>query len=218
MTSEVKADSEVPPVQQTSTSGHKTMSLSLGMTPEDQDFDGEDTNESDLPTKCPACNGDYPKLMAHLRNRVCKEKLGEVALNELRLKFQKQSVKKYSTKYNNSQKGYDRHKKYEQTDKAVASHKKYEKTDKAAERHQKYEQTDKAVARHKKYEQTEEAAAKACKRKKASFENAREKNYKAVKVSQNAWKASERTKKRKAAEDKATQKILAVKKLKVVTE
>ena len=205
MTSEVKADSEVPPVQQTSTSGHKTMSLSLGMTPEDQDFDGEDTNESDLPTKCPACNGYYPKLMAHLRNRVCKEKLGEVALNELRLKFQKQSVKKYSTKYNNSQKGYDRHKKYEQTDKA-------------AERQQKYEQTDKAVARHKKYEQTEEAAAKACKRKKASFENAREKNYKAVKVSQNAWKASERTKKRKAAEDKATLRISAVKKLKVVTE
>ena len=205
MTSEVKADSEVPPVQQASTSGHKTMSLSLGMTPEDQDFDGEDTNESDLPTKCPACNGDYPKLMAHLRNRVCKEKLGEVAIDQLRLKFQKQSVKKYSTKYDNSQKGYDRHKKYEQTDKA-------------AERQQKYEQTDKAVARHKKYEQTEEAAAKACKRKKASFENAREKNYKAVKVSQNARKASERTKKRKAAEDKATLRISAVKKLKVVTE
>ena len=201
MTSEVKADSEVPPVQQTSTSGHKTMSLSLGMTPEDQDFDGEDTNESDLPTKCPACNGDYPKLMAHLRNRVCKEKLGEVALNELRLKFQKQSIKKY----NNSQKGSE-------------CRQKYEKTDKAAERQQKYEQTDKAVARHKKYEQTEEAAAKACKRKKASFENAREKNYKAVKVSQNAWKASERTKKRKAAEDKATLRISAVKKLKVVTE
>ena len=201
MTSEVKADSEVPPVQQTSTSGHKTMSLSLGMTPEDQDFDGEDTNESDLPTKCPACNGDYPKLMAHLRNRVCKEKLGEVAINELRLKFQKQSIKKY----NNSQKGSE-------------CRQKYEKTDKAAERQQKYEQTDKAVARHKKYEQTEEAAAKACKRKKASFENAREKNYKAVKVSQNAWKASERTKKRKAAEDKATLRISAVKKLKVVTE
>ena len=201
MTSEVKADSEVPPVQQTSTSGHKTMSLSLGMTPEDQDFDGEDTNESDLPTKCPACNGDYPKLMAHLRNRVCKEKLGEVAINELRLKFQKQSIKKY----NNSQKGSE-------------CRQKYEKTDKAAERQQKYEQTDKAVARHKKYEQTEEAAAKACKRKKASFENAREKNYKAVKVSQNARKASERTKKRKAAEDKATLRISAVKKLKVVTE
>ena len=205
MTSEVKADSEVPPVQQTSTSGHKTMSLSLGMTPEDQNFDGEDTNESDLPTKCPACNGDYPKLMAHLRNRVCKEKLGEVALNELRLKFQKQSVKKSSTKYNKSQKGSECRQKYEQTDKA-------------ADRHQKYEQTDKAVASHKKYEQTEEAAAKACKRKKASFENAREKNYKAVKVSQNAWKASERTKKRKAAEDKATLRISAVKKLKVVTE
>ena len=205
MTSEVKADSEVPPVQQASTSGHKTMSLSLGMTPEDQDFDGEDTNESDLPTKCPACNGDYPKLMAHLRNRVCKEKLGEVALNELRLKFQKQSVKKSSTKYNKSQKGSECRQKYEQTDKA-------------ADRHQKYEQTDKAVASHKKYEQTEEAAAKACKRKKASFENAREKNYKAVKVSQNAWKASERTKKRKAAEDKATLRISAVKKLKVVTE
>ena len=175
MTSEVKADSEVPPVQQASTSGHKTMSLSLGMTPEDQDFDGEDTNESDLPTKCPACNGDYPKLMAHLRNRVCKEKLGEVALDQLRLMFKKQSVKKYSTKYNKSQKGSDRQKKYEQT-------------------------------------------ANACKRKKASFENAREKNYKAVKVSQNAWKASERTKKRKAAEDKATLRISAVKKLKVVTE
>ena len=201
MTSEVKADSEVPPVQQNSTSGHKTMSLSLGMTPEDQDFDGEDTNESDLPTKCPACNGDYPKLMAHLRNRVCKEKLGEVALDQLRLKFKKQTVKKY----NNSQKGSECRQKYEQTDKA-------------ADRHQKYEQTDKAVASHKKYEQTEEAAAKACKRKKASFENAREKNYKAVKVSQNAWKASERTKKRKAAEDKATLRILAVKKLKVVTE
>ena len=184
MTSEVKADSEVPPVQQTSTSGHKTMSLSLGMTPEDQDFDGEDTNESDLPTKCPACNGDYPKLMAHLRNRVCKEKLGEVAIDQLRLKFQKQSVKKY----NNSQKG--------------------------SECRQKYEKTDKAAERHKKYEQT----ANACKRKKASFENAREKNYKAVKVSQNAWKASERTKKRKAAEDKATLRISAVKKLKVVTE
>ena len=218
MTSEVKADSEVPPVQQASTSGHKTMSLSLGMTPEDQDFDGEDTNESDLPTKCPACNGDYPKLMAHLRNRVCKEKLGEVALNELRLKFQKQSVKKYSTKYNKSQKGSECRQKYEKTDKAAERHQKYEKTDKAAERQQKYEQTDKAVARHKKYEQTEEAAAKACKRKKASFENAREKNYKAVKVSQNAWKASERTKKRKAAEDKATLRISAVKKLKVVTE
>ena len=201
MTSEVKADSEVPPVQQNSTSGHKTMSLSLGMTPEDQDFDGEDTNESDLPTKCPACNGDYPKLMAHLRNRVCKEKLGEVALDQLRLKFKKQTVKKY----NNSQKGSECRQKYEQTDKA-------------ADRHQKYEQTDKAVASHKKYEQTEEAAAKACKRKKASFENAREKNYKAVKVSQNAWKASERTKKRKAAEDKATLRISAVKKLKVVTE
>ena len=214
MTSEVKADSEVPPVQQTSTSGHKTMSLSLGMTPEDQDFDGEDTNESDLPTKCPACNGDYPKLMAHLRNRVCKEKLGEVALNELRLKFQKQSIKKY----NNSQKGSECRQKYEKTDKAAERHKKYEQTDKAVASHKKYEQTDKAVARHKKYEQTEEAAAKACKRKKASFENAREKNYKAVKVSQNAWKASERTKKRKAAEDKATLRISAVKKLKVVTE
>ena len=227
MTSEVKADSEVPPVQQASTSGHKTMSLSLGMTPEDQDFDGEDTNESDLPTKCPACNGDYPKLMAHLRNRVCKEKLGEVALNELRLKFQKQSIKKYNNsqkgsecrqKYEKTDKAAERQQKYEQTDKAAERHQKYEQTDKAAERQQKYEQTDKAVARHKKYEQTEEAAAKACKRKKASFENAREKNYKAVKVSQNAWKASERTKKRKAAEDKATLRISAVKKLKVVTE
>ena len=218
MTSEVKADSEVPPVQQASTSGHKTMSLSLGMTPEDQDFDGEDTNESDLPTKCPACNGDYPKLMAHLRNRVCKEKLGEVALNELRLKFQKQSVKKYSTKYNKSQKGSECRQKYEQTDKAAERHKKFEQTDKAVASHKKYEQTDKGVDRRKKYERTEEAAAKACKRKKASFENAREKNYKAVKVSQNAWKASERTKKRKAAEDKATLRISAVKKLKVVTE
>ena len=214
MTSEVKADSEVPPVQQNSTSGHKTMSLSLGMTPEDQDFDGEDTNESDLPTKCPACNGDYPKLMAHLRNRVCKEKLGEVALDQLRLKFKKQTVKKY----NNSQKGSECRQKYEQTDKAADRHQKYEQTDKAVASHKKYEQTDKAVASHKKYEQTEEAAAKACKRKKASFENAREKNYKAVKVSQNAWKASERTKKRKAAEDKATLRISAVKKLKVVTE
>ena len=214
MTSEVKADSEVPPVQQTSTSGHKTMSLSLGMTPEDQNFDGEDTNESDLPTKCPACNGDYPKLMAHLRNRVCKEKLGEVALDQLRLKFKKQTVKKY----NKSQKGSECRQKYEQTDKAADRHQKYEQTDKAVASHKKYEQTDKAVARRKKYEQTEEAAAKACKRKKASFENAREKNYKAVKVSQNAWKASERTKKRKAAEDKATLRISAVKKLKVVTE
>ena len=88
--------------------GYKTMTSSLGMTSKEKQIPPKDSvapqlsssssssGGSDLPTECPACHGHFPKLMAHLRNKVCKEKLGEQAIDELRLRFRKQSIVKYN--------------------------------------------------------------------------------------------------------------------------
>ena len=181
----------------------------------------EDT-EDNLPTKCPACSGEFPKLLAHLRNKVCKDKLGEKAINDLRLQFHKQSVRNKSSKYQNTDKAAESQRKYQQTVKGAESQRKYQQTDKGAERQRKYQQTEKGAERRKKYQQTDKGSKSQKKSQKNSFDLARDDDYQGVKLSQNTRKTVERTRKRQASEDKCAELVQAAKRLKltaaVVTE
>ena len=60
---------------------------------------------SNLPTKCPACNEEFPQLMRHLRKKACADKIGQERLQELREMFKRESVKSSQVKYNHSDKG-----------------------------------------------------------------------------------------------------------------
>ena len=55
--------------------------------------------EVKLPTKCPACNIEVNQLMKHLRNKKCKESLGEARISELREIAAKESSSKCRSRY-----------------------------------------------------------------------------------------------------------------------
>ena len=215
-------------------------------TPLEEETDADKTQSEpdslttvDLPTKCPACHEEFPKLIAHLRNNICKEKLGEKVIDDLKIQFRKQSEKKKSSKYKNSDKGSgcqrksekkyqqsDRgaksQRKYQQTDKRAKSQRKYQQTEKGAESQRKYQQTEKGAESRKKYKQTDKGENSQKKSQKKSFDLARDDDYQGVKLSQNTRKAAERSRKRMTSEDKCAELVHAAKRLKltaaVVTE
>merc|ERR1711973_504131 len=55
--------------------------------------------EVKLPTKCPACNKEVNQLMKHLRNKKCKESLGEARISELRENAAKESRNRCQSRY-----------------------------------------------------------------------------------------------------------------------
>ena len=139
---------------------------SLGVTPVgDQDSKRSPQADSDstLPTQCPACKGDFPQLMRHLRSKACALQVGEERIAELRELFKKRTAKKYDK----SEKGAARQAAYDKTEKGAAREATRNKSEKGAARQADYRQKirEEDYSATKKKENERKAVQRAIKRK-----------------------------------------------------